>query len=216
MYFLIDYENVQNNGMRGTEHLLPTDHVTVFYSSAAPNMETQYLMGIKSSGCAFEVCKLVKPHKNALDFYIATRTGAIFGTGYSGCVAIISRDEGFQSVRDYWTSCAVPPRRVVLNESIERGIISANEPNERTRLIHAKLKTMDIGNFFSAYEEAQKLNKLLAETFAGTEFAARTGEMADILKSGKTPKVIYLDTLRRFGRKDGLAIYKKLKACADI
>lgn len=216
MYFVIDYENVQNAGMRGTEYLLPTDHIIVFYSNAAPNMEAQYLTGIKNSGCVFKVCKLVKPHKNALDFYIATSVGAIFGGGYPGNIAIISKDEGFQAVRDYWSSCAVPSRRILLSENIERGIISANEPNERTKIIHGKLKSLDISSFYSAYEESQKLRGLLKEAFEGTEFAARTGEMEDILKTGKTAKVIYLDTLRRFGRKDGIAVYQKLKTYTKI
>lgn len=216
MYFLIDYENVHNVGMRGTEYLLPTDCVVVFYSASAPNMEAQYLMDIKDSGCTFEVCKLVKVRKNALDFYIATRLGEIFGGGYTGSIAIISRDDGFQSVREYWSSCASPPRGVLLSDSIERSIISANEPNQRTRLARDKLKMVDIGNFFSSYEEGQKLSRLLEKTFADTEFASRTGEIVDILKTGKTPKVIYLDTLHRFGRRDGLAVYKKLKACAEL
>lgn len=216
MYFLIDYENVHNPGMRGAEYLLPTDHVLVFYSASAPNMEAQYLGAIRDSGCAFEVCKLVKTSKNALDFYIATKLGAIFGSGYTGNIAVISRDVGFQAVREYWGSCAVPPRRVLLSDSIERGIISANEPTERTHLVHERLKMVDIGNFFSAYEESRKLRRILEDAFAGTAFAARTGEMEEILKSGKTPKVIYLDTLRRFGRRDGLEVYKRLKTCAEF
>ena len=40
--------------------------------------------------------------------------------------------------------------------------------------------------------------------------------MADILKTEKTTRDIYLDTLRRFGRRDGLEIYKKLKVCAEL
>ena len=75
---------------------------------------------------------------------------------------------------------------------------------------------MDIGAFFSAYEEEQKLGKRLKEAFAGTKFASRIGEMADILKTEKTTRDIYLDTLRRFGRRDGLEIYKKLKVCAEL
>ena len=51
MYFLIDYENIHNPGMRGTEYLLPSDHVLVFYSAPAPNMEAQYLTAIRDSAC---------------------------------------------------------------------------------------------------------------------------------------------------------------------
>ena len=86
MYFLIDYENVHTPGMRGTEYLLPSDHVLVFYSALVPNMEAQYLTAIRE----------------------------------------------------------------------------------------------------------------------------------EILKSGKTPKVICLDTRRRFGRRDGLEVYKRLKSWAEF
>lgn len=216
VYFLIDYENVKNAGMQGTEYLLPDDHVIVFYSKAAPNMEARHLTAIKKSGCGFSVCKLLKARKNGLDFYIATKVGEIVGAGYQGNISIVSRDEGFQAVRDYWTTRAVPPRRVFVSENISRSIINANEPTQRTQLVQQELKMMDIGNFFSAYEESLKLKKMLEEAFADTEFSARTGEIEEILKNGKTPKVIYLDTLHRFGRKDGLAVYKKLKSCAEF
>lgn len=214
MYFLIDYENVKNAGMRGVVDLLPSDFVIVFYSAAAPNMESQYLDGIKNSSCSFEVCKLIQTRKNALDFYISTRLGAIFGSGYAEKIAIISRDTGFQAVRDYWNHYTT--KQVLISESIERAIISANEANQRTSEVRKRLQPVDIGNFFAAYEESLKLKKLLEDAFAGTELAGRTGEIEEIVRSGKTPKVIYLDTLRRFGKKNGLFVYKTLKTCAEL
>ena len=51
MYFLIDYENVTGLGMRGTEYLLPGDHVIVFYSGSVPNMEARHLQNIKDANC---------------------------------------------------------------------------------------------------------------------------------------------------------------------
>ena len=216
MYFLIDYENVKNPGMQGTQYLQAGDHVIVFYSTAAPNMEERHLEHLKSCGCEFKVCKLVKVRKNGLDFYIAARLGEIWGSGYRGNTVIISKDEGFHALADYGSRHMVPSRRVLVSHSIELGIISANEPDARTAQVRAKLKSVDIGAFFSAYEESQRLRKMLEEAFADTGFLDRTGEMEAILRSGKTPKVIYLDTLRKFGRKDGLLIYKKLKDCAEF
>ncbi|MCI8573297.1 MAG: hypothetical protein HFF89_02575 [Oscillibacter sp.] len=216
MYFLIDFENVKNAGMQGTEYLENSDHVIIFYSAAVPNMEARYLEEIKASGCTFEVCKLIKPHKNALDFYIATRLGEIYGNGYNGSLAIISRDDGFHALRDYWASCAAVQHQVLICDSIERSIISANKPNQRTALIHARLKSTDIGNFYSAYAESIHLRRQLDEAFAGTAFSARTGEIEELLKNGKTPKIIYLDALRRFGRRDGLTVYNTLKSCAEF
>ena len=212
MLFLIDYENVRNAGMRGVKYLQASDYIIIFYSGAAQAMETRYLNAIKNSGCTFETCRLIKTRKNGLDFYIATRLGELFGSGYQGSAVIISGDEGFQSLREYWQSRSKTPRRVFINESIERGIISANENDERTAAIREQLKNQDIGDFFTAYQKNQELRDLLERAFSDTPFSNRTGEMLEILNGAKTSRRIYLDTLRRFGRRDGLEIYDILKS----
>lgn len=43
MYFLIDFENVRSNGLRGVDLLEPNDYVTLFFSSAAHSCENRYL-----------------------------------------------------------------------------------------------------------------------------------------------------------------------------
>ena len=59
MYFLVDVENVKNAGLRGSEYLLPEDHVILFYSDAVPHMEARHLEDLRDSGSGFEVCKLL-------------------------------------------------------------------------------------------------------------------------------------------------------------
>ena len=102
MLFLIDYENVGNAGMKGYEYLEAQDHVILFYSEARKYMERGILDSIAASDCTFEICKLYKMGKNALDFYIATRLGELIGQGCEEIPAIISNDGGFQAVRDFW------------------------------------------------------------------------------------------------------------------
>ena len=211
MLFLIDYENVRNAGMRGCEFLQASDWVIIFYSKESPNMETRFLEAIRESGCRFEVCKLVQTKKNSLDFYIATRLGAIFGEGYNGLAAVVSKDDGFTALRDFWASRAKPSRRVIVHSSIERAIVSAGGKEPRTQKATQLLKTQDIGNFFAAYTEQQKLRTQLEEAFEGTDYMDRTEEIEAMLIKGASAKVIYLDALRSFGRKDGLAIYRTLK-----
>jgi len=216
MYFLIDYENVRNAGMLGTEALIPEDHVILFYSNFAPSIQSRYLEEIKASGCDFQICRLKKVHKNGLDFYIATRLGEIFGSGYQGVAAIISKDEGFQALRDYWSSVSPRPRKVFLNESIERSIISANLNDQRSQLVRQRLKVVDIGAFYAAYLENKRITKILEDALTGTEYLSRAGDIQEILKNSKTAKVIYLDMLRHFGRKGGLEVYRRLKSCAQL
>ena len=84
MLFLIDYENVGNAGMKGCGYLDARDYVIVFYSEARRHMEQRILEQVTASGCAFEICKLYKAGKNALDFYIASRLGELIGGGDDG------------------------------------------------------------------------------------------------------------------------------------
>ena len=216
MYFLVDFENVRNLGMRGTEFLLPSDCVILFYSDGAPTIEQRHLNNIQLSGCGFETCKLLKKRKNGLDFYIATKAGALFGAEKCQNLVIVSNDGGFQAVRDYWQERSGTKHRVALSESIEQGIISVNENSERANLIRSYRKNVDIGQFFAAYREKKRIEQVLMSAFEGTEFCDRLQEIQDLLKGDATPKVIYLDSLRRFGRKSGQEIYRILKNCKDL
>lgn len=75
---------------------------------------------------------------------------------------------------------------------------------------------MDIGQFYAAYQENLRIRQTLQEAFEGTEYSGRLQEIQDVLRAGTSPKVIYLDSLRRFGRKDGQEIYRRLKTCKDL
>jgi len=216
MHFLIDFENVKNTGMRGSEHLLSTDHVILFYSAASPTMERRHLINIQNSNCGFETYKLLQKRKNGLDFYIATKVGELFGAERCKSAVLISNDSGFQAIRDFWQERSGTKNRVSISESIEHGIITAGENSKRAELIRSYRKNVDIGNFYAAYQENQKLQRILREAFCGTPFADRLNEIGGIVKAGASPKVIYLDSLRHFGHKGGQEVYRVLKTCMNF
>lgn len=64
--------------------LLYTDRVTLFYSDAASRVENGYIQQITHAGAKLTAFKLKSVGKNALDFYIATYLGEIFGGGMRG------------------------------------------------------------------------------------------------------------------------------------
>lgn len=217
MLFLVDYENVSKAGMRGCDYLEQQDHMIIFYSEARKNAERRILEDIESSGCAFEICKLCKTGKNALDFYIASRLGELIGNGYEGISVIVSNDGGFQAVRDYWMKKAVHKRRVFLSACIEDGIVCGNEDNERTKELKRLRENLAIGSFYSGYEERMRIKEVLKKLFEGTQYESVTDEIQDLVEGrGKTPKIIYLNSLKLFGRKNGLEIYHKIKACEEL
>ena len=95
MYFAIDYENVGNNGMKGSEYLSEEDTVEIFFSAAGPTISQGIFENMKNAKCRLLICKLQNQRKNALDFYIATRLGEMIGRGYQESIAIISNDKDF-------------------------------------------------------------------------------------------------------------------------
>ena len=71
MYFLIDYENVNYAGLKGTEFLEKGDTISFFFSEKCDKIVGYRMMDIANSCCVFEICKLKNVRKNALDFYMA-------------------------------------------------------------------------------------------------------------------------------------------------
>lgn len=214
MRFMIDYENTGGLGLHGAVELLKEDIVTIFYSQSCRKMEKGLLLQLEESGCRIESCKLVKTAKNALDFYIATKVGQVIGQGFDGKIAIVSRDSGYKAVKEYWESCEGRKHQVVLGASIEQCILSANENSARTERIRDRLEKVGIEAELARYEERSRLRHCLDEAFSGTEYAERVKELQEILEKKRGNKVLYLDTVKRFGMKDGLQIYGKMKELA--
>lgn len=214
MLFLVDYENVGNAGMKGSSYLNATDHIIVFYSETKKNMERRTLEIITASECTFEICKLCKTGKNALDFYIASKLGELFGSGQEGIAVIVSNDNGFQAVRDYWEKRAGHRRKVLLSSCVEDGIVSGGENNERTRELKRLRENLTIGGYHAAYMERVRIKAVLQKLFEGTEYEGMTEEIRNLLEGKeKTSKTVYLNCLHIFGRNSGLEIYNKVKAC---
>ena len=70
---------------------------------------------------------------------------------------------------------------------------------------------MEIEAFQARYDERKRLQKVLENIFGETTFADKMGEIQEMVEKGENKKVIYLSSLHRFGKKQGLEIYDHLK-----
>lgn len=215
MYFLIDLENVHNAGMSGVRYLNENDTLILFFAEASKNLEHRHLENIAHSGCTLETYKLKSTGKNALDYYIAVRVGEILQVSPNDIIAIVSRDKGYKAVREYVQKRAEFNGRVICAESIEKAIIATNNSDERTKIAQSQSRMENIEPFAAKYAERQRIEKSLQQHFSGTEYESMLPDIISIV-AGKKPsaKVIYLDSLKRFGRKNGVDIYRQLKNCA--
>lgn len=143
--------------------------------------------------------------------------GQLFGGGFEGKAVIVSHDNGFQAVRDYWDKRAIHKKTVLLSNCLEDGIVSGNENNERTRELRQLRENLTIGGFFADYTENMRRKEVIRGLFDGTEYEERTEEIQRLMVGKKkTPKIVYLNCLHSFGRDSGLAIYNRMKACNEL
>lgn len=211
MYFLIDYENVNNNGMQGCKYLLPEDTLEIFYSMTSTNISSRVFDTIAQSGCTLKICKLQNPRKNALDFYIASRLGELIGKGHQETMVIISHDKGYKAVMEYWRVCAEVPRQIYLASTITEGIVSANENTPRTKLAHEDKKQVPIETEFEKYEKTAQNRKIIENHFSNTVYDTFIDDISCLFEHHADMRTLYLSCLKRFGRTDGGAIYNMIK-----
>ena len=197
MFFLVDLENVHNPGLSGADQLCAEDSLILFFSESSRNIERRYLTEIENADCQLETYKLKTTGKNALDFYIAVRVGEILCAAPDASIGIISKDKGYKAVCEFVRMRGKSVGRVVKSTTIEGAILAADEANHRTKRIQRQVQTENIESFYAAHHE-HMLADILSIVF-GKEHS---------------PKVIYLDSLRHFGRKNGTEIYRRLKDCA--
>lgn len=214
MYFLIDYENVNCSGLEGTEFLEKGDTISFFYSSACEKIVAYRMKDIEKSGCFFEICKLKKVRKNALDFYIASRVGEILAMDRNAKIAIISSDSGFQAVLDYWKPRLPVQNQLVISKTIAKSIMCVNGEGARKSLVNENMSALELQTMYTKYEERKRIAAGITDLFAGTEHEPLISQIVDMVILSDNPKILYLSSLKSFGRKNGTEVYRKIKKMA--
>lgn len=212
MRFLIDYENVNFKGLIGTEYLQESDEVIIFYSDKSDTIENYRMQQIIDSGCKLEIVKLKTTRKNGLDFYIATKVGEIFAQDPEANIGIVSKDTGFHAVLDYWSVRVFPENRLVLKTNISLCINCSAEKTERQNEIRRTYKKLCLEKEFEKLQEKRRIEERLKEAFIGTAYEEMIPEILHIISGSNCPKILYLNSLKSFGRKNGLILYNHLKS----
>lgn len=100
--YLVDYENVHNDGVSDIRKLSSSDHVVIFYGDSIKSIPFETHVEMMESKADIAYIETHKVAKNYLDFQLATYLGYLIGKGEKGPVYIISQDTGFDSIVDFW------------------------------------------------------------------------------------------------------------------
>lgn len=210
MHFLIDYENVFEAGLRGSEWINENDSVYLFYHKGM-SIQVRHLKKFLEAK-KYEIFVLKESRENALDFYIAVKTGEIIKEtdNLNERIVIISKDKGLCSVRDFCESYPKGKVRVYFAPDIETGIISCDFNTERYNKIVDGKKVVSIEDTYKAYLMKKERENEIVQVFTKNGYSNQIHDIMEIVNKCNTPKQRYLSSLKQFGKKGG-AIYRILK-----
>ena len=99
-FYLIDYENVHRDGLSGCQDLGKTDHIVIFFTQNAKNID---MSDISNHGSADLDMIEVPTGKQSADMHIGSYLGYLAGKNGKNCSAVIvSKDTDFYNVIKFW------------------------------------------------------------------------------------------------------------------
>jgi hypothetical protein len=101
-YYLIDYENTGENGLKGITELPEDSCVVIFYSENADKISFDMHQKFCICKTKLEFRKINTGRKNALDFQLSTYLGYLIAKSEEDRYYIVSKDNGYRSVVDFW------------------------------------------------------------------------------------------------------------------
>lgn len=97
-YYLIDFENVHNDGIENIESMAKTDHVHIFSTQNATNIR-QDVIWMKNDIHTH----LVPIRKQSLDMHLVSYLGYLLGIyGKSCSYVIVSKDKDYDNIIKFW------------------------------------------------------------------------------------------------------------------
>ena len=99
-YYLIDFENVHAEGLTGCQGLAKTDHIVIFFTQNAKNID---MSSISNHGSAELEMVEVPSGKQSADMHICSYMSYLAGKHGKNCnVVIVSKDTGYDNLIKFW------------------------------------------------------------------------------------------------------------------
>ena len=140
-YFLVDFENVSDDGLNGFKELGPNDTVLVMYTDKACKIRVEFVeeLNEKRTEAAFRFMKVASGNQ-ALDMQLATFLGSMIPKEGSGTeYIIVSKDKGYNHIIQFWNGME-PGIRIRLRKSIRDAIHESTEEIEEAAASPAEKK----------------------------------------------------------------------------
>ncbi len=100
--YLVDFENVRSEGLKGVENLSEDDKVVIFYSVNADSITFDVHVLLSRSRAEIETFRILRGGRNSLDFQLSTYLGYLVMENRYRDIVIVSQDKGFLCATSFW------------------------------------------------------------------------------------------------------------------
>lgn len=176
--YLVDFENVNGDGLTGIEQLKAEDCVTIFYSKNAATISFEVHQALNNTKAQIEYMKVESGTKNALDFQLVSFLGYLMAEDKYKKYYIVTKDKGYKAVADFWAETHKP---VSLVANLEKVTVEEENDEIRSAISSAVSERKDqdlVIKFVGKYKTKMGLNNALQKEFD----SKRGGEIYKLLK----------------------------------
>ena len=209
-FYLIDFENVHADGLEGCETLKNTDHIVIFFTQNAINMDMRAVVNCKAGDVSWIE---VPAGKQSLDNHIGTYMGYLAGKNQNeGCnIVIISKDTDYDKLIKFCKE------RFGIKASRKAQIKKATPitPAKTTTTTTTKSSTSKTKAKASGDEKTKINNEVIKilrkEKCADDVVNYTTSIVLKHFNEDKAKQTIYRAIVSKYGQEKGLKIYNLIK-----
>lgn len=208
-YFFVDYENVNNNGLKGIESLKKNDKVFILYSENANTLKIDTVKKVRESKALIEFIDIQCLGTNALDFQLCVLLGEQIGKfrGKKLELYIVSKDHGYDTVQN-------GVAMLLYNKLKEKGISLKILRIENIDVILEKSKkSKKVKKDHNVDNNIDNIDNIIYDVLAVTRYAESCNDVKNLYLSKKNLTFRQFHNLctHKFGPQDGRNIYILLK-----
>ena len=189
-FFLVDYENVNRDGMNGVTKLTEEDCVRIYYSESAETLTFGLHRRINASKAHFDYIKVQMPIKNAVDCQILFDIRDLSKENRQAEYFIVSKDSDFDRAVEDFKGRKIKVKKV---EEI------------------CKLTEKKVANSAPKEKREAQIRSFWGQHFKKKIYVERKEEVIELLLKAKTKQEINNGLLKHFSNETVSAMLKTLE-----
>lgn len=176
--YLIDFENVHSDGLKGIEQLERKDECYIFYSEHAGVLTFNMHKKITESRAKIYYVEAQVGMKNALDFQLVSYLGYMLREKPEETYCIISNDKAFELVSKFWQEKGVSVTSAVALDKAANAAHYSKVSVELEKLLPDRNEREFVEKCISELSTKSGINNRIVKKYGTT----RAGEIYKLIK----------------------------------